>query len=391
MNTFELEEINKLTLEKHHLTEESKIDDIIKITNDICGLHSTNLTTSYLSLFARTINFSKSDLERELYLTKTLGRVRGMRRTLFIQTAEMIPIMHAATFKIIETSFEKYMEFHKVSKNEFQELSKKILEIVNERELSASEIRKELNTEANIPAIIQLMGNYGLLIRGRPIKDWKDRRNKYTSFKHYFPDIDLNRYNETEAIKLLVEMYIKAFGPVSENDISWWSGLTKTKIRSALNKIKSQFKSIVISTIKGNFLIFDSDLKHFNQNMRFEKPNLILLPELDPYLMGYKDRERYIKPDNYTHVFDRSGNITSTILLNGIVIGVWDKEEKPKPIIKLYLFQPVKNTLEKVLFSKAKELGAFYYDREVEILECSSMIPLTERNAGGFMSPLKNC
>ena len=75
METFGLTQVNNLTLGKQHLTEDSKIDDIIQITEDICGLHSTNLMTSYLSLFVRTNNFKKTDLERELYINKKLGDI----------------------------------------------------------------------------------------------------------------------------------------------------------------------------------------------------------------------------------------------------------------------------------------------------------------------------
>ena len=67
MSTFELGRINEFLLKKHHLTQDSKIDDIIQITDDICGLHSTTLTTSYFSLFARTNKFNKEDLEKEGY------------------------------------------------------------------------------------------------------------------------------------------------------------------------------------------------------------------------------------------------------------------------------------------------------------------------------------
>ncbi|MHA2325376.1 MAG: DNA glycosylase AlkZ-like family protein, partial [Promethearchaeota archaeon] len=215
-----MERIHKFLLEKHHLTETSKINNIIQITEDLCGLHSTNLATSYLSLFARTKQFTKLDLERELYINKNLGRIRCMRRTLFIQTINMIPIVHTATFKIIEKSFEKYMEFYKISVSDYQEISNKIIALLKGKEFSTSEIRKELSSQASISQIIQLMGDYGLLIRGRPIKNWKDRRNKYVLFKEYFPNIDLNKFNEEEAIKLLVEKYVKTYGPVTETDIS---------------------------------------------------------------------------------------------------------------------------------------------------------------------------
>ncbi|MFX1376185.1 MAG: DNA glycosylase AlkZ-like family protein [Promethearchaeota archaeon] len=390
MKKFELEVINKFLLRKQHLTEESKIDDIIQITDDICGLHSTTLTTSYLTLFARTNEFKKLDLEKELYVNRNLGRIRGMRRTLFIETIKTIPIVHAATFKLIEKSFEKYMEVRGVSMKEYQDISPQILEILKGKELSASEIRKILNSKLDIPAIIQIMCNYGLLIRGKPIKDWKDRRNKYAIFKEYFPTINLSKYNEKDSVQNLVERYLKAYGPVTENDVSWWSGLTKTKIRDALKNLESKLERIQISEIKGEFLLYEEDIEAI-EYIEDQELTLTLLPELDPYPMGYKERDRYIDRKNYNYVIDKSGNITATILLNGVVIGVWDTESKKENIVKLYLFQQLEQELRSELHSKAQEVGKFFFDEDVEIEECRSMMPLTERTAGGFMTPLNGC
>ncbi|UCC18384.1 MAG: AlkZ family DNA glycosylase [Promethearchaeota archaeon] len=391
METFELNDVNRFVLEKHHLTADALIDDIIQISDDLCGLHSTRLSTSYLSLFARTKNFKKIDLERELYINKTLGRIRGMRRTLFIETIGMIPIVHNATFKLSEKNFEKYMEFHKVSVKEYQDISERIMKILKGRELSASELRKELASKSNIPAIIHLMCNYGLLIRGTPIKDWKDMRNKYAVFREYFPTLDLKRINEKEAIKILVEKYIKTYGPTSENDISWWTGLTKTEIKVALQNIESQLIRVNISSINGNFIILNSDIERLQHLDDIEKPIITLLPELDPYPMGYKNRERYIDTKNYSNIFDRSGNIARTIFLDGVAIGVWDAEENQEPTIKFHLFHSIKKDLLDELYSKAQKVGHFYFDNMVNIQECKSMIPLTQRKAGGFMTPLKNC
>lgn len=336
------------------------------------------------------VNFKKEDLETELYIKKTMGRIRGMRRTLFIQTKNLIPIVHAATFKLSEKSFEKYMEYHGITWKDYQEVSKSIIKILKGKELSASEIRKDLNSELNIPAIIQLMCNYGLLIRGRPIKDWKDRRNNYVLFSEYFPKVDLASLNEKDAIKQLVQRYIKSYGPVTESDISWWSGLTKTKIREALKAIESTLKKIKISSLKGQFILNNFDLRQLEGNIYSNKPNIILLPELDPYAMGYKERERYINSDNYNKVFDRSGNITATILLDGCIIGVWDTEQKPEKLVKLHLFYPIEEDLRKKIYSKAQELGKFIFESKVQIKEIESMTPLTNRTAGGFMTPLKN-
>ncbi|MFX1320606.1 MAG: winged helix DNA-binding domain-containing protein [Promethearchaeota archaeon] len=391
MNTFDLIQVNKLVLKKQHLTEDNKTNDIIQITEDLCGLHSTDLKTSYLALFIRTRNFKKADLEKELYINKTMGRIRGMRRTLFIQTKNMIPIVHAATFKLSEKTFQKYMEYHKISLKDYQEISNSIIKILKGKELSASEIRKDLNSESNIPAIIQLMCNHGLLIRGRPIKDWKDRRNKYILFSEQFPTIHLAEFNEKDAIKQLVERYVKSYGPVTESDISWWTGLTKTKIRGALKIIEEQLERIKVLNIEGDFIIFKSDMNQLKDVDNSKEKVLNFLPELDPYLMGYKERGRYINYSNYDRVFDRSGNAAATILINGKINGIWDVEENSEPLFKFYLFNSIEDNLKNELYDKAQKIGTFYLDTNVQIKECNSMSPLTERTAGGFMTPLKDC
>ncbi|MFX0031010.1 MAG: DNA glycosylase AlkZ-like family protein, partial [Candidatus Hermodarchaeota archaeon] len=231
--------------------------------------------------------------------------------------------------------------------------------------------------------------NNRLLIRGRPIKDWKDKRNKYALFHDYFPDVNVLEFDEQQAIELLVKKYIKAYGPVSENDIAWWSGLTKTKIREGLNHLEPQLERIQISELEGNYILYKKDLDLLEKRKTNLEPALTMLPELDPYPMGYKERERYLDPNYRKYVLDRSGNIAATILLDGRVIGVWDTEEEPEPTVKLHLIKPIKQQLLEELYSKAQKIGMFIFEKNVKIKEYESMIPLTERTAGGFMTPLK--
>ncbi|MFW9947921.1 MAG: hypothetical protein ACFFDX_13945, partial [Candidatus Odinarchaeota archaeon] len=86
MDEFILAKINQWVLKKQYLLNDSKINDILQITDDICGLHATGTMEPYLTLFARTPDFKKEELENELYIKKTLGRIRGIRKTLYIHT-----------------------------------------------------------------------------------------------------------------------------------------------------------------------------------------------------------------------------------------------------------------------------------------------------------------
>jgi hypothetical protein len=86
--------INNVILRKYHLSKDSKIDYILQITEDLCGLHATGTIEPYIQLFVRMNHFIKEDLDTEPYIHKTLGRIRGMRKTLFILAKELMEIVH---------------------------------------------------------------------------------------------------------------------------------------------------------------------------------------------------------------------------------------------------------------------------------------------------------
>jgi len=383
MKKIDLERINHFVLGKQHLAEGSATDDIIRIVADVGGLHATSLTTPYLSLLARTQNFTRADLDEELYVKRNLGKIRCMRATLYILTKEMMPVAYTATRESNERLSRRYAEFRGISSRKYEEVSKSILDLLQGREMTASEIKKALDTELNVSAILYLMCDQGLLVRSSP--------RRYSVFHEYFPTVDLIEMDEMESRTLLVQQYLNSFGPVTENDVAWWTGLSKTKVREELSNIQTQTARVEISVLRGELVLLRSDKKLIETQASSKKRTVNLLPSLDPYLMGYKERERYLDHENIDRVFDRSGNSTSTILVDGRVVGVWDFAKDPEPLVKLFLFKEVKRSVLRKIISKAHIIGDFIAEREVKIKKCASMVPLTRRSAGGVISPLKGC
>ncbi|UCE14231.1 MAG: AlkZ family DNA glycosylase [Candidatus Heimdallarchaeota archaeon] len=379
-----LKDANLLTLHKHHLMKvESRLQNIVKIVEDIGGLHATGTKVPYLSLFARTANFSvREELDEELFAKKNLGKIRCMRKTLFILPKDLIPIVFAATKETVLKTSKKYLEYRGISSDQYKEISKSIVNILKGEEMTSSEVKKNLQTKLNISAILNVMCDQGILLRSHP--------RKYSLFMDYFPEISLSNLNNQEAINLLVHQYLHSFAPVTEKDIIWWSGLTKTKIKEALSNLQGDLLNIEISDLPGNFILPHSDLKLL-RGLNFSKsPVINLLPWLDPYLMGYKERDRYLDNKHYDMVFDRSGNATSTILLDGRVIGIWDYTTGSEATIKLFLFEESEE-VRREIYTEAQRIGKFIAHKEVPIRQCDKMIPLPQRTAGSFMSPLKEC
>lgn len=364
MNHIDLDRVNHFVLRKQHLADDSRIDDIVRITSDIVGLHATSATTPYLSLYARTHHFEKEHLDEELYLKRNLAKIRCMRNTLYILPKEMLPLAYAATGKMAREASRRYAEFRGVSPEKYEVMSKSVLALLKGREMSVFEVKKALKPQVDVASLLSLMCDQGLLVRGRRGKGWKDKNHKYALFREYFPDVDL---------------------------IAWWIGLTKAAVRKALSDIRGQLDQVEIDDIEGDFIMLRSDWDIMKNIGPFKRPTVNLLPSLDPYLMGYRQRERYLELENYNRIFDRSGNAVSSIMLNGRVAGVWDFAENAEPTVKLFLFEEVEEKSLKEIYLKAQQVGEFIADRKVRTKLCDSMIPLTSRPAGMVMSPLKGC
>jgi hypothetical protein len=385
------DKVNRFCLKKHHLTDSSKSDDILKITNDICGLHATSSSTLYISLFVRTNNFEKEDLNQHLYTLKNLGKIRFVRGTTYVLTKEMIPIAYSATKGIFSTLSERYAEYHGINRKEYNKISKKVLELLQGKSMSASEIKDNLGNTSKISPVINLMCDSGLIIRSTPRSGWKSNLHTYQPLDEYFPGLDLFSIKENEARREVVKRYIAGFGPASAMDISWWTGFTKTEIRRILEELEEDINQISIIGEDDRYYILNSDDRSLRITRGGGKPQVTLLPGLDPYIMGYKIRDRYLDEKHFNYIFDRSGNGAASIMIDGNIVGVWDYEEKPKSLVKIYLFKKVIKDMKSEIRAKAEDIGKFIADGEVKVKECKTMKPLSKRTAGSFMSPLKDC
>jgi len=385
----DLNTVNRFRLHKQHLTDESKTNDIVQITTDIYGLRATNATTPYVSLFARAKDFTRDKLDEELYVKRTLGKIRCVRTTVHVLPRETIPIAFAATKSIVEPNSEDFLRYTgAVTKKQYEEASRAILDALKGRGMSTVQIKKHLGTKLNVSPIVNLMCDQGLLMRGKSDKGWRSNTHTYHVFSDYFPGMDLNAVDPAKARETTVRQYLACYGPATVKDISWWSGFTLTEVRRILQSLAREATEVEIPELKGAYVMLAADRAALERFEPSGQSAVNLLPALDPYLMGYKEREHYLDYKHYEMVFDRSGNATSTILVDGRVAGVWDYSEKPGPTVKLLLFRQLEKRLLRVLETRARAMGRFIADQAVTVEMCDQMVPLPQRNAGGFMSPL---
>jgi hypothetical protein len=385
--SLDLDAVRQHVLRRQHLAGSTAPDSLVQVARDIGGLHASGPTTPYLSLFSRVPGFSRDQLDEELYIKKNLVRIRCMRDTLYILPRTSVPAAFAATQRLTGPNAERFCRHRGVDEAECKRAIPLIAGLVKDGGKTTAELKAALEPATGISALLTLMCDRGILARGKP-PNWRSNAYRYYLFSEYLPGLRLDRLEEHEAIGQLISFYLAAFGPVTIDDIAWWTGLGKKVVTDMLEQLPVTY--CAISGMDGDFVMLRSEMKWLAGMQDSSKQTISFLPCLDPYIMGYKQRDRYMDLEKYNNVFDRSGNAAPTILAGGRIAGIWDFAPDEGPVLKYYIFDRAGlETQMPEIARKAAAIGAFIAGSPVRLKECSSMVPLTERTAGGMMTPLK--
>jgi len=383
MRTPEDKTVNQYVLHKQHLLDDSQAQSVLQAVNDIIALHATSVGTPYISLFARTKNFQRSDLDQEFYRKRNLVRLRAMRGTLFIASSDLAPVLFQAT-KLSEHHLLSLTQRWGISSSEYRELSEKLCSILKGGGKTLPQIRKALPREivrtielregksvykwTNVKWVLSVMTRSGTVISEKDAGSLRiTKANQYVLFREIYPKLNLDSITGQEARVMLVERYIKAFGPVTEEDIAWWTGFTKTIMKEALAIIEKKLLYLKINGANGEYLTLTSDYKRLVKFKSLTSPSALLLPYEDPFTKGYKMRERLIDKEHEKKVYI-GGGVQPTILVNGKVVGTWNRNiEEGKGPIKLLFFQKPDKNVERAIVEKAKAIGKLMADRDISV------------------------
>jgi len=370
-------------LHKHHLSEDSQAVSVLEVVNDIIALHATSAATPYLSLLTRMRNFKKEYLDSEFYLKRNLVRLQAMRGTLFITTTELAPILYQAT-KISEPYLLKWLSKWGISASEYREVAEKLNDVFKGGGKTLHEIKKAVPKGmvrsvafrtgrtisyrgTNINSILYAMAHKGIVISEKGAETFRTTRvNRFWLFSEVYPNLNLDSVKSEEAKTSLVKHHIKAFGPVTEEDIAWWTGLGKTDVGKALTSIGKELLSVRISGFKNDYFMLETDYKQFIKFKPLKTRSVSLLPYEDPYTKGYKVRDRLVDMAHEKKAYV-GGGVQPTILFNGKIIGTWSDIEEGKEPIKLTFFQQPKRDLEREVVQKAKAVARVMVNRELTV------------------------
>ena len=118
-----------------------------------------------------------------------------------------------------------------------------------------------------------------------------------------------------EALGELARRYFTSHGPATVHDLAWWSGLTVTDVRTAIDLAKSDLDS---EDVDGRTYWFASGAA-----ARGAMNAAYLLPAWDEYTVAYRDREAVLDPKHAKQVNAGGGVLKPVIVVRGHVVGSW--------------------------------------------------------------------
>jgi hypothetical protein len=305
-----------------------------------------------------------------------------MRGTVFLFSRRLAPLVFAATRAATLASDRRWLA---INADGYARLAPKVVGALAGQSLTVKQLRQVLGADAELAGVVAMLCDEGRIVRDQPIGSRNSSTFRYRLWAEVLPDVVLDEWDEAAAMRELVRLYIDSYGPVTRADLIWWTGLPARRIDGALSHLGDELVPVSVVGLEGELLMTASALDQTAAADRGGAP-VNLLPMLDPFTMGYRDRSRLLDPSLNETVIDRGGNATSVVLVDGRVAGVWDFPEAPNTAVRVLLFEPGHRGRKRIL-EHAAETAAFWFDRPARVEEYTSMIPLRQRS-GVMRRPL---
>lgn len=166
---------------------------------------------------------------------------------------------------------------------------------------------------------------------------------------------EAKKVEQEQALATLAQRYFTSHGPATLQDFVWWSGLKITEARTGIESVASQLSC---ETFNGQTYWMSSDMP----NLKKSAKALCLLSGFDEYLLGYKDRSAVLDAKHAQKICPgNNGMFSSTMVLNGQVVGTWRRTLKKKAIhFNFNSFQDINKIEPAVLKVSLERYGHFW-------------------------------
>jgi hypothetical protein len=334
---------------RHHLATPAPAGAVVEVARSLLGFHATDPASVFLAAAARTAELTPADLERALYEDRSLVRMLGMRRTMFVVPTDLAGVVQAACTRSIEERERRRL----VDQIEAGGLAadgaawlaaveaSTLAALAARGEATAAELstlvpglreqfrfgqgRKWAGVQAASTRVLFVLAAAGRIVRGRPGGSWTSSQYRWATTETWLPDGMVEPGTDAARVEL-ARGWLASYGPAGRDDLRWWTGWTAGQVQAALRALDA----VEVDVDGATALVAADD----EEPVASPPPWAALLPALDPTIMGWSSRLWYLG-EHGPALFDRSGNAGPTAWLDGRVVGGWAQRRDGEIVVRL--------------------------------------------------------
>lgn len=305
--------LNRALLARQHLLERSSLP-VTAMIEHLVGLQSQEPRPPYIGLWTRLHDFHPEQLSR-LLIDREVVRISLMRGTIHLVTARDC----LALRPVVQPIYDAYARNHlrrELPGVDPAELARAHRELLTSEPLTAAAAGRQLLArwpEHKAIALGHVASALLPLVQPPPRGIWGTNAPSV----HIPADHWLGQpFIEDGSPDAMLLRYLAAFGPASVKDARQWSGLPG--LGDAFNRLRPD---LVSHRDEHGVELFDLPGAPLPDP---ETPAPVrFLPAFDNLLLSHHDRTRIIAPEYKPLVFTVNGIIKPTILVDGVVQGLW--------------------------------------------------------------------
>ncbi len=317
MRSLTWDEVRSRRLARSHLSERAPAKRLVEVVRDVCGIHAQVTGSAELQLAARVGGITQADVRDALWDRRVLAKTWTLRGTLHIHPADELALWTAARRAVVGEE-----DYAADGVENVDEVVAAIGEALRGRRLLREELADAVAERVGPGPRAKLASGWGYYLGDAAIADvlcFGPPQGQKVTFVRTDEWLGPQQVWEPgEALREIARRYAEAYGPVTHRQFREW------------------FTSRHLTPAAARELFGSIDVPEPEPVQ--PRPSVRLLPEYDPYVMGFREREQLVPPEVREQVKAHGKGRyegpagTPFLVIDGLCAGIWSRKKTGKRV-----------------------------------------------------------
>ncbi|HEY9313384.1 winged helix DNA-binding domain-containing protein [Williamsia sp.] len=314
-----LRQWNRTLLQRQHLLE--RVDeDVLDVLDRCVGLQSQDPRVAFFGLWSRITDFDPADLD-DLMTGREVVRMALLRSTVFLMDSEdarwVRPLAQASMDGEMRNNHVKHL-----AGADPVEVAAQGRELLSGTELSVKALKEALSQrwpDAEAGSLVTVVRCLVPLVQVPPRGTWEGSATTTYSLYDDWCGPGESAVTGDEAVKDLIRLYLRGFGPSTIKGLQSWAGMTR--LRPVVEAMEADWELGKLTGPDGEELFDIEGMALADESL--SAPARLVAPFDNIVVSQGTDRRRVVDDEIFPKLVTPNGRSPGFVLVDGRVAGTW--------------------------------------------------------------------